>query len=74
MQSPVTGISTSGERCTGSRQPRLPEDGHLRSWAAHQLPSDLLPQRQVETPALTPGNEQLCVRQAARQRQQAWLK
>lgn len=43
-------------------------------WTAYQLPGGLLLPRQVKTLAYSDtSNEQLCISQAASQRQQAWL-
>ena len=53
---PLAGAGDEYQRLGGAR---LPEHGPW-SWAAQQLSSGLLPQRQAKTPVLTPGNEQLC--------------
>lgn len=50
IQAPVTGTSSSGNKAPGSRSPQgwsPPSWG----WAAHQLPSGPLLQRQMQTPA-----------------------
>ena len=61
----------SAARGSDAQGPINPDPG---TWPPLEQDCQPVPQRQAKTPALTPGNEQLCTRQAARQRQQAWLK
>lgn len=67
VQTLATAISPSEEQ--GVLPTPVPQ-----GWPSLELPSDLLLQRQAKSCALTAGSEQLCVRQAAGQRQQSWLK
>lgn len=66
-QTLATAISSSEEQ-------RVLPTPAPQGWPSLELPSDLLLQRQAKSCALTPGSEQLCMRQAAWQQQQAWLK
>lgn len=70
----------SAAQGSDARGPGNPKDGPppvappSPGWTAYQLPGGLLLPRQVKTLAYSDtGNEQLCISQAAPQRQQAWL-